>query len=212
MACCFGSSSKYQPETASDYVLVTVTVPEGYTPGQTMEVIAPDLNFNALGARSASATGVNRNTTTRSPRVVIATIPPECDYAGSTFMVRFPKTGAGDNATLNNNNNTARASNRQNTAPPQKGTIVSPQEELKICVRAPGGASVGTMMYAGVPGDSSRVLPIRVPSKKIKTFYVDYTMEQTILRSDIPGAEGGGKGNKQNWHDNRLAVMAPLFF
>jgi hypothetical protein len=68
------------------------------------------------------------------------------------------------------------------------------------------------MMYAGVPGDSSRVLPIRVPSKKIKTFYVDYTMEQTILRSDIPGAEGGGKGNKQNWHDNRLAVMAPLFF
>ena len=208
MACCFGSSSKYQPETASDYLLVTVTVPEGYKPGQTMEVIAPDVQCNA----TATATGVNRNTTTRKPRVTIATIPPECDYAGSTFMVRFPKTGAPvDNATPLNNNNTARASNRETTVPPQKATIVSPTEELKICVRAPGGASVGTMMYAAVPGDASRVLPIRIPSKKIKTFYVDYTMEQTILRSDIPGGEGGGKG-KQNWHDSRLAVMAPLFF
>jgi len=196
MACCCGSSSKYQPETASDYLLVTVTVPEGYKPGQTMEVIAPD----------ASATGVtrNKNTRTRIPRVSIATIPPECDYAGSTFMVRFPKIVDNDNDNANNNN-TARACNRESIA---KATIISSKEELKICVRAPGGASVGTMMYAPVPGDASRVLPIRVPSKKIKTFYVDYTMEQTILRSDIPVPAKG----KQNWHDSRLAVMAPLFF
>jgi len=171
MACCCGGSS-YRPETASDFLLVTVTVPSGYKPGQTIEVIAPD----------------------SSGRVANATIPPECDCEGSKFMVRFP-----------DRESTTAASNKKT----QMATVISKKEELKICVQAPMGARVGSMMYAPVPGDASRVLPIRVPSRKVKRFYVGYTMEHTILRSDIPGGEGG---QKQNWHDNRLAVMAPLFF
>ena len=109
-------------------------------------------------------------------------------------MVRFPKPRSTPAAKKTHN---------------QMATIVSPKEELKICVQVPMGARVGSMMYAPVPGDSSRVLEIRIPSRKVRKFYVGYTMEQTILRSDVPGGEGG---QKQNWHDNRLAVMAPIFF
>mmetsp|Transcript_6598 Transcript_6598/g.8366 ORF Transcript_6598/g.8366 Transcript_6598/m.8366 type:complete len:161 (+) Transcript_6598:206-688(+) len=157
--CCIGS--KYHPETASDDLLVSVTVPPGYKPGQTIQVNSPDASHT-----------------------VNAIIPKECDYEGSIFMVQFPKQG-------------------------QATKIISPKEELKICVQAPMGARIGSMMYAPVPGDSSRVLPIRIPSRKVRKFYVGYTMEQTILRSDVPRREGT---QKQNWHDNRLAVMAPLFF
>jgi len=174
MACCCGGSS-YRPETASDFLLVKVTVPPGYKPGQTIDVIAPD--------SSGRATNV--------------TIPQDCDREGSTFMVRFPDKELAAPATSTNRK-------VQTVA-----TVISQKEELKICVQAPRGARVGSMMYAPVPGDPSRVLPIRIPSRKVKKFYVGYTMEHTILRSDVPGGEGG---QKQNWHDNRLAVMAPLFF
>jgi len=171
MSCCCGDS-KYHPETASDFLLVSVTVPSGCKPGQTLEVIAPD----------------------SSGRVAKATIPPECNYEGSTFMVRFP----------NNESMPATAKKQAQVA-----EVVSQKEELKICVQVPNGARVGSMMYAPVPGDSNRVLPVRIPSRKIRKFYQCYTMEGTILRSDIPG---GKSGQKQNWHDNRVAVMAPLFF
>ncbi len=183
MACCCGGGPKYHPETASDYFLVTVDVPAGYNPGDTIEVLAPD----------------------SSGRVVTATIPPECDYEGSIFMVRFPKT------VQQFTPETGVAANKKDDdfTNNQSIRVISPQDEQKICVQVPMGARVGSMMYAPVPGDPTRVLPIRVPSRKVRKFYVDYTMEQTILRSEVPGGDGR---QKQNWHDNRVAVMAPLLF
>lgn len=133
-----------------------------------------------------------------SGRVVTATIPEECGYEGATFMVRFPDKGAAPAAAA------AAGGGRGPIA-----DVVSQDEELKVCVRVPNGARVGSMMYAPVPGDASRVIPIRIPSRKIRTFYQGYTMKQTVLRSEIPG---GDSRQKQNWHDNRVAVMAPLFF
>ncbi len=191
MACCCGGSD-YHPEIATDYLLVKVAVPSGSKPGQTIEVPHPD-----------PSTG----------RVVQAKIPEDCVNPDSTFMVRFENSGPTNNSAHTGTPSTSNPAKSNAEAEKEVATIISPSDEQKIFVRVPMGARVGSMMYAAVPGDPNRVLPIRVPSRKIKKFYVDYTMNQTILRSDVPVPGGeGGKGQKQNWHDNRVAVMAPLFF
>ena len=218
MVCCCGGSDHYQPDTASDYQLVTVTVPQGYKPGQTIQVSAParvppsTTQSARTDAYGGQATGNNTATRTATANVVI---PDECCYEGSTFMVRFPDTNTSKNTNVNakgTNSNTATSTTNRTATATAAATVISPKEEMKICVQVSMGARVGSIMYAGVPGDSNRVLPIRVPSKKIKKFYVSYTLQQTILRSDIDTGGDGVSGKKQNWHDNRLAVMAPLFF
>jgi len=188
MNCCCGGTS-YNPETASELSLVNVVVPEGCKPGQTIKVLSPD----------------------GSGRATYAIIPPECDYEGSSFLIRFPKV----TETINREQQPKDQKFLQQQQEEQdipNATVVSQHEELKICVQVPFGARVGSTMYAPVPGDANRVLPIRIPSRKVKKFYIGYTMSQTILRSDIPGPPPGEDGKKQNWHDNKLAVMAPLFF
>lgn len=173
---------EYDPVTMSN--LVRVTVPDGLLPGMMMQVVAPD----------------------NTERIAYVTIPMHLK-SGSTFLMKFPSVKEEREASSSLIHDALSSKfedlmlKEEKRDPVESITdakidddwnIVEPPEERlsekvrqdgggpkqKLLVSVPPGVVSGTEIYVKIPGDESRVLPVKVP-KGVSKFYVSFIPQHT---------------------------------
>ena len=183
---------QYDPETMCD--LVKVVVPTYCLPGQLIQVVAPD----------------------DSGRISNVNIPYHCK-PGSTFLMKFlpvvekhkealeekqkhrtemDEAGASQTNQIDllDDHSTNSLKEALLPSPPQHSAYGNQEQTMMINV--PPAIDVGTTIYAKVPGDEKRFLPVIVPNGGISQFYVSYKFSHTVSESEMLEKHHGEKQQK----------------
>ena len=205
----------YNRDTLSD--VVKVVVPANCYPGQMIQVIAPNDEERVLGV----------------------VIPRHCTKPGSCFLVQFPPPSKESSVNVANefginqdSDDRHQNTNNTNDVDPLKEPLLQDHdindsdenktqqismrnhEEERILITVPRGADAGSTIYAKIPSNDNRYVPVKVPKGGISQFYISYTFAHTINKNEMIKQQANEKEQlsrkNQNWHDNPIAYGAPM--
>lgn len=217
---------EYDPETMSD--LVKVVVPPDCKPGQLIQVVAPD------GSGRIANTIVPRHCKPGSTFMMkFLPLNEERDGSGSNNK---PVEQHDLALTQENINGVGVASSNQTkqidllddgphteSTNPLEERLLPPsnenqssyeKQEQTMMIIVPPGVDAGSTIYAKLPGNDQRFLPVKVPKGGVSQFYVSYVYGHTISESEMLKQHKHSmeeqSNQKQNWHDNPAAYAAPM--
>ena len=219
---------EYDPETMSD--LVKVVVPPDCKPGQLIQVVAPD------GSGRIANAIVPRHCKPGSTFMMkFLPLNEEMDGNGSNNkpvgqhdLALTQETNDGVGVGVASSNQTKQIDLLDDTPPtentnPLKERLLPPsnenqsnyeKQEQTMMIIVPPGVDAGSTIYAKLPGNDPRFLPVKVPQGGVSQFYVSYVYGHTISESEMLEQHKRSmeeqSNQKQNWHDNPAAYAAPM--
>jgi hypothetical protein len=225
---------EYDPNTMSDYI--TVVVPPDGRPGQMLQV--SDESGRVAKAIVPLHCKPGSTFLMQFPSQNLANNADTNQTQTHELALKEEYQGSDDNNNNNNINNVSSSelqavhplkqrlltgdalgdinisASSSTIASSNYSNSVGKETEMKMLITVPPGVDGGTTIYAKIPGDDNRYLPVKVPRGGVSQFYVGYVYGHTITESQMYDQDRitkiGQERKRQNWHDNPIAYGAPM--